>query len=48
MGNEMADFVAMLVARYPAETEFHQAVREVAKSVWPFIAENPQYQSGTS
>jgi glutamate dehydrogenase (NADP+) len=45
MGNEMADFVARLVTRYPAETEFHQAVREVAKSVWPFIAENPQYQT---
>jgi len=44
MANEMADFVAKLVARYPAETEFHQAVREVAKSVWPFIAENPKYQ----
>ncbi len=41
----MADFVARLVTRYPAETEFHQAVREVAKSVWPFIAENPQYQT---
>jgi glutamate dehydrogenase/leucine dehydrogenase len=46
MGNEMADFVAKLVARYPAETEFHQAVREVAKSVWPFIAQNPKYQKG--
>ncbi|MGA2604105.1 MAG: NADP-specific glutamate dehydrogenase [Verrucomicrobiia bacterium] len=44
MGNEMADFVARLVARYPAETEFHQAVREVAKSVWPFIGQNPKYQ----
>jgi glutamate dehydrogenase/leucine dehydrogenase len=44
MGNEMADFVAKLVGRYPAETEFHQAVREVAKSVWPFIGENPKYQ----
>jgi glutamate dehydrogenase (NADP+) len=44
MGNEMADFVARLVARYPAETEFHQAVREVAKSVWPFIGQKPKYQ----
>jgi glutamate dehydrogenase (NADP+) len=44
MSNEMADFMAKLVARYPAETEFHQAVTEVAKSVWPFIEKNPKYR----
>jgi glutamate dehydrogenase (NADP+) len=44
MSNEMADFLAKLVARYPAETEFHQAVTEVAKSVWPFVEKNPKYR----
>ncbi len=44
MVNEMAELLASLKARYPAETEFHQAVTEVAKSVWPFIEENPKYR----
>ena len=44
MANEMADFLAGLRARYPAETEFHQAVTEVAKSVWPFLEKNPKYR----
>ena len=44
MANEMTDFLATLVARCPAETEFHQAVSEVAKSVWPFIDQNPKYR----
>jgi glutamate dehydrogenase (NADP+) len=44
MSNEMADFLDALKARYPAETEFHQAVTEVAKSVWPFIEKNPKYR----
>jgi glutamate dehydrogenase/leucine dehydrogenase len=43
MHNEMVDFLAALKTRYPAETEFHQAVTEVAKSVWPFIEKNPKY-----
>src|ERR1035438_9759845 len=43
MANEMADFLAGLRARYPSETEFHQAVTEVARSVWPFIEKNPKY-----
>jgi glutamate dehydrogenase (NADP+) len=28
----------------PGEVEFHQAVREVVESVYPFIEENPKYQ----
>jgi len=44
MSSEMADFLGRLVERYPAETEFHQAVAEVAKSVWPFIESNPKYK----
>ena len=44
MSNELSSFLAALKARYPSETEFHQAVTEVAKSVWPFIEKNPKYQ----
>jgi glutamate dehydrogenase (NADP+) len=44
MANPLSDFLAALKKRYPAETEFHQAVTEVAKSVWPFVEKNPKYQ----
>src|SRR3989442_2745407 len=44
MANEMSEFLTNLKARYPAETEFHQAVTEVARSVWPFIEQNPKYR----
>jgi glutamate dehydrogenase/leucine dehydrogenase len=40
----LSDFLAALKARYPAETEFHQAVTEVSKSVWPFIEKNSKYR----
>jgi glutamate dehydrogenase/leucine dehydrogenase len=43
MSNGLSDFLSGVVKRYPAETEFHQAVTEVTKSVWPFIEKNPQY-----
>ncbi len=42
--SDLSDFLAALKRRYPAETEFHQAVTEVAKSVWPFIEKNPKYR----
>jgi glutamate dehydrogenase/leucine dehydrogenase len=41
---EVADFLNRVVARHPAEPEFHQAVAEVVRSVAPFVAENPQYR----
>ena len=44
MSQELSDFLAALKARYPAETEFHQAVTEVSKSVWPFIEKNSKYR----
>ena len=34
-------FMAGLVARNPGEPEFHQAVREVAESIAPYITANP-------
>lgn len=44
MPNDLADFLAVIKNRYPAETEFHQAVAEVSKSVWPYIERNPKYK----
>ncbi len=43
MALEMDQFMAGLVRRNPGEKEFHQAVREVAEKVLPFINENPKY-----
>ncbi|MEP4486900.1 MAG: NADP-specific glutamate dehydrogenase [Halioglobus sp.] len=37
-------FMEGLIKRNPGETEFHQAVYEVAESVIPFILENPRYK----
>ena len=37
-------FMEGLKKRNPGETEFHQAVQEVAASVIPFIIENPKYR----
>jgi glutamate dehydrogenase/leucine dehydrogenase len=42
--NELSSFLTALKKRYPSETEYHQAVTEVAKSVWPFVERNPKYQ----
>ncbi|HPQ33425.1 MAG TPA: NADP-specific glutamate dehydrogenase [Tenuifilaceae bacterium] len=36
-------FMAYIIAKNPAEPEFHQAVREVVESIIPFIEENPIY-----
>jgi glutamate dehydrogenase (NADP+) len=33
-----------VIAKNPGEVEFHEAVREVAKSVMPLIQKNPKYQ----
>jgi glutamate dehydrogenase/leucine dehydrogenase len=44
MNTGLSGFLEALKARHPAEREFHQAVTEVAKSVWPFIENNPKYR----
>lgn len=43
--NELSleDFMSGLIKRNPGETEFHQAVEEVAATVIPFINKNPVY-----
>jgi len=43
MDNKLKEFMAKVIAKNPAEPEFHQAVQEVAESLFPYIAENPKY-----
>jgi glutamate dehydrogenase (NADP+) len=40
------EFMVKVIARNPAEPEFHQAVKEVVESLVPFIEENPKYKQG--
>jgi glutamate dehydrogenase (NADP+) len=45
MFNQLVDeFMVKVIARNPAEPEFHQAVREVVETLIPFIEENPKYK----
>ncbi|HLN53817.1 MAG TPA: NADP-specific glutamate dehydrogenase [Lentimicrobium sp.] len=39
------EFMAKVIAKNPGEKEFHQAVREVAETLIPFIEENPKYKT---
>jgi glutamate dehydrogenase (NADP+) len=39
----LEEFMSGLIKRNPGETEFHQAVEEVAATVIPYINENPIY-----
>jgi glutamate dehydrogenase (NADP+) len=41
--SELAEFMAGLRKRNPAEVEFHQAVEEVAIHVLPYIQDKPEY-----
>ena len=42
-GAALSEFMDWIVSRNPGETEFHQAVHEVARSVIPFVHEYPVY-----
>ncbi len=42
--SDIEPFMAGLLKRNPGESEFHNAVQEVASDVIPFINENEQYQ----
>ena len=44
MEQKVSDFMAKVIAKNPAETEFHQAVHEVVESLIPFVEENPVYK----
>ena len=40
---QLNEFMTKIIAKNPGEPEFHQAVKEVAESLLPFINENPKY-----
>ncbi|MBS3806567.1 MAG: NADP-specific glutamate dehydrogenase [Bacteroidales bacterium] len=44
MDPRVEEFMAQVTAKNPGESEFHQAVQEVAESLIPFIEENPKYK----
>jgi glutamate dehydrogenase/leucine dehydrogenase len=44
MAKKIEEFMAKVIQKNPGETEFHQAVREVAESVMPYMEKNPRYQ----
>jgi glutamate dehydrogenase (NADP+) len=44
MANTIADLMNQLVAKNPAEPEFHQAVQEVVESVLPIVETTPAYR----
>jgi glutamate dehydrogenase (NADP+) len=41
---KVSAFMQKIVAKNPGEAEFHQAVKEVAESLMPFLVENPKYE----
>ncbi len=46
MTHSIDEFMQGVVAKNPAEREFHQAVQEVVESIWPIIEKSPRYRSG--
>jgi glutamate dehydrogenase (NADP+) len=44
MDARVQQFMGMITSKNPGESEFHQAVQEVAESLIPFIEENPKYK----
>ncbi|MFH1398018.1 MAG: NADP-specific glutamate dehydrogenase [Candidatus Omnitrophota bacterium] len=44
MAKKIEAFMQEVIRKNPGETEFHQAVSEVAESVMPFIEKHPKYE----
>jgi len=44
MGSSIDAFMQDVIAKNPAQPEFHQAVREVVESVWPVVEATPAYR----
>ena len=45
MGQNIHDFMSEVIAKNAGETEFLQAVEEVAEAIIPFMEENPKYNN---
>ena len=48
MTESVDSFLARLKKRDPDQPEFHQAVEEVLRSLWPFLEANPHYLTSAS
>ncbi|MDX1367602.1 NADP-specific glutamate dehydrogenase [Pseudomonas sp.] len=46
MSESVDHFLARLKHRDPDQPDFHQAVEEVLRSLWPFLQANPRYLQG--
>jgi len=44
MAESVAAFMEEIIAKNPAEKEFHQAVQEVVESLWPVLEKRPEYR----
>jgi len=44
MAQSVAAFMEEIIAKNPAEKEFHQAVQEVVESLWPVLEKRPEYR----
>jgi len=44
MSQAVSDFMQQVIAKNPGEKEFHQAVEEVAVSLWPVLEKRPEYR----
>jgi len=40
---KLKEFMKMVIKKNPGESEFHQAVEEIARSIFPFLQKNPKY-----
>jgi len=45
MNTQLKKLMDYVIAKNPSESEFHQAVEEVAETILPFLDENPKYKS---
>jgi len=44
LNQKVSDFMAKVIAKNPAEVEFHQAVHEVLETLIPYVEEHPIYK----
>ncbi len=44
MATTVAAFMEGVIAKNPAQKEFHQAVHEVVESLWPVVEKHPEYK----
>ncbi|PJA77204.1 NADP-specific glutamate dehydrogenase [bacterium CG_4_9_14_3_um_filter_65_15] len=45
MAQNVAAFMENVIAKNPAQPEFHQAVQEVVETIWPVLDKRPEYRT---